>query len=84
MNQAIDIGLSSWSLGLNSPVVRHPFRRPALRHADFEDRYDFRTVFYDCFASHDRAEPMLVGPPLFNLEPVVVPAIPLPLVCRLA
>lgn len=67
MNQAVDIGLSSWSLGLNSPVVRHPFRRPALRHADFEDRYDFRTVFYDCFWSADGSSLRLIGPPLQNL-----------------
>ena len=67
MNQAVDIGLSSWSLGLNSPVVRHPFRRPALRHADFEDRYDFQTVFYDCFWSADGSSLRLIGPPLQNL-----------------
>lgn len=67
MNRSIDVTLSSWSLGLNSPSLRKPFRRPALRHPDFEDRYDFQSVFYDCFRSADGTGIRLVGPPLHNL-----------------
>lgn len=68
MDQAFDVGLSSWSLGQNGPVLRRPFRRHTLRHADFEDRYDFQTVFYDCFRSADGKHVYLIGPPLQNLE----------------
>lgn len=68
MNRSLDISLSSWSLGLNSPVLRRPSRDPSLRHADFEDKYDFQTVFYDCFWSADSSHLTLIGPPLLNLE----------------
>lgn len=63
-----DISLSSWTLGRNSPVLRQPGRHPSLRHWDFEDKYDFRTVFYDCFWSEDGQSVFLIGPPLLNLD----------------
>lgn len=68
MKQPLDISLSSWSLGLNSPVLRRPSREWSLRHADFEDKYDFQTVFYDCFWSAGSQHLTLIGPPLLNLE----------------
>ncbi len=67
VNRPLDVSLSSWSLGLHSPVLRRPIRPLALRHADFEDKYDFHTVFYDCFWSADGKELRLIGPPLQNL-----------------
>lgn len=68
MPQPIDVSISSWSLGLHSPVVRRPNRPPTLRHADFEDKYDFHTVFYDCFWSADGKSLKLIGPAMMNLE----------------
>lgn len=68
MNTPIDVTVSSWSLGLHSPVVRLPKRPPVLRHADFDDKYDFHTVFYDCFWSADGKSLKLIGPALMNLE----------------
>ena len=67
MKEPYDVSLSAWTLGLGSPALRHPIRRPALRHADFEDKYDFSTVFYDCFWSADGKSLLLIGPPLLNL-----------------
>jgi tetratricopeptide (TPR) repeat protein len=68
MKQPQEISLSPWILGRNSAVLRQPGRHPCLRHADFEDKYDFQTVFYDCFWSDDGRSVFLIGPALLNLE----------------
>ena len=68
MTVPFDINLSSWSLGLTSPIVRRTNRLPTLRHPDFEDKYDFHTVFYDCFWEESHRHIQLIGPPLLNLE----------------
>ena len=54
-----------------SPVVldlRHgPYRRPrrplAIRHTDYEDRFDFTTLYYDCFWNETGTAVELIGPP---------------------
>lgn len=73
MNQPIDVSISPWSLGLHSPVVRRPNRPPVLRHPDFEDKYDFHTVFYDCFWTADGKSLKLIGPALMNLAEELKP-----------
>ncbi|TSD82726.1 hypothetical protein FFK22_041615 [Mycobacterium sp. KBS0706] len=45
-----------------------PPRDPVLRHADYEDDFDFTTVFCDAFWDAKRQAIHLVGPPLLNLE----------------
>jgi tetratricopeptide (TPR) repeat protein len=68
MSKSFDVAISSWSLGLNSPVLRRPIRPIVLRHGDFEDKYDFHSVFYDCFWSADGKSLRLIGPALMNLQ----------------
>jgi hypothetical protein len=69
------VGLSPLELAPSSDVRRAMPRPPQFRPPGYEDEYDFDTVFYDCFASADGRQVVCVGPPLFNLEPVVFPAL---------
>ncbi|TNC47404.1 tetratricopeptide repeat protein [Rubellimicrobium rubrum] len=64
----LDVQLTSWSLDVDSPVLRRLPRPAALRHADFEDKFDPLTVFYDCFWLADGRRIALLGPPLLNLD----------------
>ena len=68
MSKSFDVSISSWSLGLHSPVIRRPVRPIVLRHGDFDDKYDFHSVFYDCFWSADGKSLRLIGPALMNLQ----------------
>jgi hypothetical protein len=71
-----EIKLSPLELESDSPIRRTMPRPPHLRQPDYEERYDFSTVFYDCFASIDPGWIVFVGPPLLNLEPTAIPALP--------
>jgi hypothetical protein len=71
-----EIKLSPLELESASPIRRTMPRPPHLRQSDYEEKYDFSTVFYDCFASVDAACSIFVGPPLLNLEPIVLPRLP--------
>jgi tetratricopeptide (TPR) repeat protein len=63
-----DVQLASWSLDLNRDPIRSPPRPLSLRHEDYEDNFDFTTVFYDCFWDYTGEALILIGPPLANLE----------------
>src|SRR5712691_394750 len=63
-----DVRLSPWSVDIDRDPIRIPLRPLTLRHDDFEDRYDFTTVFFDCFWDATGEAIILVGPPLLNLE----------------
>ena len=76
------IDLSPLELHPGSPIRRVMPRPPHLRQPDYEEKFDFTTVFYDCFRSLDASWCVLIGPPLINLEPVVIPAIPNFFRCR--
>jgi hypothetical protein len=47
----------------------------------YEEKFDFQTIFYDCFAAVDSAWCIFLGPPLLNLEPIILPALPALLHC---
>src|SRR5687768_4510793 len=64
----MDIQLTSWSLDLDRGPLRQPPRRLTLRHGDYEDNFDFDTVFYDCFWGDSGENIILLGPPLLNLK----------------
>ncbi|HET9867789.1 MAG TPA: hypothetical protein VFQ06_10895, partial [Nitrospira sp.] len=63
-----DIYLSPWSVDPDRDPIRNPLRPLSLRHEDFEDHFDFTTVFYDCFWNAASDAVILIGPPLLNLE----------------
>jgi hypothetical protein len=46
-----------------------------LRQPDYESKFDFQTIFYDCFTAADSAWSIFVGPPFRNLDAIVLPAI---------
>jgi hypothetical protein len=55
--------VSAWVLDENSQYRREPARPPHRRQADFDARFDWLTVFYNCFRISD-TRAMLIGPPL--------------------
>ena len=63
-----DVYLSCWSVDLNRGPIRNPPRPLSLRHEDYEDNFDFTTIFYDCFWDYTGEAIILIGPPLANLE----------------
>src|SRR5882724_1526438 len=58
-----------------SPIILDPTMRlrrqsprpHALRQADFDDRFDFDTLFYDVFRHPDNNRVLMIGPALYNL-----------------
>jgi hypothetical protein len=76
------IQLSSLELDPSSPFRRAMPRPAHLRQSTYEDEFDFRTIFYDCFASADGTWRIFLGPPLLNLEPIVLPTVPNTFRCR--
>ncbi|HEY9346916.1 MAG TPA: NAD-dependent epimerase/dehydratase family protein, partial [Inquilinus sp.] len=60
--------LTPWILDFSHDPIRMPPRPPTLRHASYEDDFDFTTVFCDVFWDASGESIRLVGPPLLNLE----------------
>ncbi len=56
-----------------SAARRVPLRPVAMQEAGFSDRYDFETLFYDAFWSHD-GHIVLLGPPFLNLRSALAEA----------
>ena len=58
-----------------SPIVLDPAlglrrqspRPESLRQPDFDDRFDFNTLFYDVFRHPDNNKVLMIGPALYNL-----------------
>lgn len=69
------ICLSPLELDPDQQPRRNPPRPLHLRQADYAEKFDYLTVFYDCFRSADGSQVLLLGPPLLNLEPIVFPSI---------
>ena len=63
-----EVHLSSWSVDPDRGPVRNPPRPLSLRHENYEDEFDFTTVFYDIFWNSALDTVILLGPPLLNLE----------------
>ena len=62
-----DAGLSAWRLETADGTVRLPWRNPAMRPRNFEDRYDTETVFFDVFWESDYRSVTIVGAPMLGL-----------------
>lgn len=50
---------------------RQPIRDISLRGADFDEKFDDDTLFFDAFQSGENGGLVLVGPPFFNLAPLL-------------
>ena len=62
------ITLSSCELSLDYDPLREPPRPIALRNENYEDKFDFTTLFYDCFWNTRQDAVIMIGPPPFNLR----------------
>jgi hypothetical protein len=71
----LTVSLSRLDLAQSGRLRRVPPRPPEHRQPGYDCAFDFLTVLYDCFAAPDGRRVVCLGPPLLNLEPVVVPAI---------
>ncbi len=71
----LDVELSRVDLDPSRPLRRDRPRPPELREPDYDDAFDFFTVFYDCFRSVDGRSIVFVGPPLYNLAESVLPVL---------
>jgi hypothetical protein len=60
--------LSRLDLDQETGLRRIPPRAPEHRQPDYDGNFDFFTVLYDCFLSHDGSRIVCIGPPLLNLE----------------
>lgn len=59
---------SAVSVDMNSIFYRIPPRDKSQQQANYKEKFDFHTVFYDVFNSERGVE--LIGPPLLNLEDI--------------
>jgi hypothetical protein len=64
--------LSIVSLSDFSPLQREPQRPAEFRTDDFNRKFDSDVLIYDAFRRRD-GKVVLLGPPLFNLEPLLRP-----------
>jgi hypothetical protein len=67
--------LSPLALNPENPLRRDSPRPEHLRGPTYAERFDSLTVFYDCFRTADGRGTIMLGPPLFNLEPIVLRAL---------
>lgn len=67
-DRLLGIGLSSWVLDFDRDPFRLPPRSPGLRGPDYEDRFDFTTVYSDVFWDEDGRDVILLSPMLYSLE----------------
>ena len=70
---SVEIRLSRLDLDPAQALRREPPRPREQRQADYDLKFDFRTVFCDCFQSADRRRLICLGPPLLNLASSVIP-----------
>src|SRR5262245_30945176 len=69
------IELSCLELSPTAGLARIQPPQPGPRPPDYQGEFDSHTVLYDAFRSADAASIVLLGPPLANLEPFVLPAL---------
>jgi hypothetical protein len=71
---------------LTGATRREPTRPLEFRFDDFNNKYDFDTLFYDAFFDTSGRDVVAVGPPLLNLRPAIaamrVTALPSGKPCR--
>ena len=70
-----DIELAPLELNPQNSLRREAPRPKHLRGQGYEERFDSRTVFYDCFRTVGNCGTILLGPPLLNLKGTVLRAL---------
>ena len=63
----VDLALSPIAVDHGSAMRRDAPRDPFARSADYEDRADFSTLFYDCHWTADDSAITCIGPRLGSL-----------------
>ena len=71
MTAARLVTLTGLRLPADAPVLRDHVRPEAARDAEYHDRYDRRTVFYDAVRTGTGERVVLTAPPFWNLWPMV-------------
>ena len=71
MTAARLVTLTGLRLPADAPVLRDHVRPEAARDAEYHDRYDRRTVFYDAVRTGTGDRVVLTAPPFWNLWPMV-------------
>ena len=71
----LEVELSTLELRQETALHRRSLRPADARPANFDEQFDARTVFYDCFTTADGDWIVLVGPPLVNLGSAVIPSV---------
>ncbi len=67
-----DLELSGLRVPSNRPDLKRDRHGKAAHHdAAFDARYDWHTLFYDCFSDPLAGEILLLGPPLMNFQPLI-------------
>ncbi|MEL6915458.1 MAG: hypothetical protein AAFP13_13240 [Pseudomonadota bacterium] len=70
--EVIDLELSGLRLPENrADLKRHRFGKAEHHDAAYDARYDWSTIFYDCFFDEAACAIVLLGPPLLNLRPLI-------------
>jgi hypothetical protein len=60
----------SWIISSNANIRREPIRPLKARINNFDELFDDKTIVYDAVHLPDRKQLLLLGPPLFNLQPI--------------
>jgi hypothetical protein len=66
--------LSTIILPDDSDFKRDRARPKEFRHPAYDQEYDFQTVLYDAFVSHDESEIIIPAPSFLNFDDVINPA----------
>jgi hypothetical protein len=75
MDMMTRVELSSLELDSRCGLSRVPPRPEHLRQPGYEEKFDRHTILYDLFYSPNGRDIIGIGPPLANLEPIILPAI---------
>ncbi|MFN3548524.1 MAG: sulfotransferase [Mesorhizobium sp.] len=65
------LDLATVRLPEQSRILRTRPRPEEMRQDDYDESFDFRTVWYDAFLDRTRGKIVFIGPPLRNLEEVM-------------
>jgi hypothetical protein len=72
VTEVLDLELSGFRLPLGGrELTRRLIGSSEAHDENFVRRYDFSTLFYDCFLDSEAGEILLLGPPFLNLKRII-------------